>query len=150
MEKDSMDQIIDKYQGNPGALIHVLMEIQSKNHWLPKEALEKVSRKLGVPLSRVLQIVTFYKTFSLVPKGRHEIHICTGTSCYLRGSQALVKKVRELTGIRPGETDSDSRFSLETGSCQGCCTLGPEIIVDGNHHGRMKPDRVEAVLKNYE
>ena len=150
MDIERIDQIIDKHQGKASSLIQVLLEIQSENHWLPKEALDKVSKKLEVPLSRVMQIATFYKTFSLIPKGRHEVHVCTGSSCHVRGSIALLEKVQELTGIRPGETDSDSKFSLETGNCLGCCNLGPEIVVDGKHHGRVSPDNVEDVLKNYE
>lgn len=144
-----IDQIVDKYQGKPGALIHVLMDVQSENQWLPKEILSTISQKLEVPLSRVIQIASFYKTFSLTPKGRHEIHVCNGTSCHLRGSDRLLDSVQELIGIRPGEMDADSKFSLETGNCLGCCTLGPEIIIDGQHHGRISPDKAQDLLKNY-
>jgi F420-non-reducing hydrogenase iron-sulfur subunit len=144
-----IDQIVEKYQGKPGALIHVLMDVQSENQWLPKEILSTISRKLEVPLSRVIQIASFYKTFSLTPKGRHEIHVCNGTSCRLRGADRLLDSVQELIGIRPGEMDTDSKFSLETNNCLGCCTLGPEIIIDGRHHGRISPDKAQALLKNY-
>lgn len=144
-----IDQIVDKYQGKPGALIHVLMDVQSENQWLPKEILSTISQKLEVPLSRVIQIASFYKTFSLTPKGRHEIHVCNGTSCHLRGADRLLDSVQELIGIRPGEMDADSKFSLETGNCLGCCTLGPEIIIDGQHHGRISPDKAQDLLKNY-
>jgi NADH-quinone oxidoreductase subunit E len=149
MDNDKIDQIINKHQGKASSLIHVLMEIQSENHWLPKEALDKISKKLEVPLSRVMQIATFYKTFSLIPKGRHEVHVCTGTSCHVRGSTRLLDTVQELIGIRPGETDPDSRFSLETGNCLGCCSLGPEIVVDGEHHAKITPAKAGDVLKNY-
>lgn len=144
-----IDQIIDQYQGKPGALIHVLMDVQSENQWLPKEILNTISQKLEVPLSRVMQIASFYKTFSLTPRGRHEIHVCHGTSCHLRGADRLLYSVQELIGIRPGEMDADSKFSLETGNCLGCCTLGPEIIIDGQHHGRISPDKAQDLLKNY-
>jgi NADH:ubiquinone oxidoreductase subunit E/coenzyme F420-reducing hydrogenase delta subunit len=144
-----IDQIVDMYQGKPGALIHVLMDVQSENQWLPKEILSTISQKLEVPLSRVIQIASFYKTFRLTPKGRHEIHVCNGTSCHLRGADRLLDSVQELIGIRPGEMDADSKFSLETGNCLGCCTLGPEIIIDGQHHGRISPDKAQALLKNY-
>jgi len=149
MDNEKIDQIINKQQGKASSLIHVLMEIQSENHWLPKEVLDKVSKKLKVPLSRVRQIATFCKTFSLIPKGRHEIHVCTGSSCHVRGATRLLGTVQDLIGIRPGETDSDSKFSLETGNCLGCCTLGPEIIVDGKHHGRITPAKAEDVVRNY-
>jgi NADH-quinone oxidoreductase subunit E len=144
-----IDQIVDRYQGKPGALIHVLMEVQGENQWLPQEILSAISRKLEVPLSRVMQIASFYKTFSLTPRGRHEVHVCNGASCHLRGSDRLLDSVQELIGIRPGEIDADFKFSLETGNCQGCCTLGPEMIIDGRHHGRISPEKVQDLLKNY-
>jgi NADH-quinone oxidoreductase subunit E len=144
-----IDRIVDAHQGKPGALIRVLMDVQGENRWLPRETLSTISRKLEVPLSRVMQIASFYKTFSLTPRGRHAIHVCNGTSCHLRGADRLLDSVRELIGIRPGEMDADSRFSLETGSCQGCCSLGPEIIIDGRHHGRISPDKAQDLLKDY-
>jgi NADH-quinone oxidoreductase subunit E len=144
-----IDQIVDKYQGQPGALIHVLMDVQSENQWLPGEILSTISQKLEVPLSRVMQIASFYKTFSLTPRGRHEIHVCDGASCRLRGSDRLLDSVQDVIGIRPGEMDADSKFSLETGSCQGCCTLGPEMIIDGQHHGRISSEKAQDLLKNY-
>jgi F420-non-reducing hydrogenase iron-sulfur subunit len=149
MNNDKINALIDEYQGKPGSLIHVLMEIQSQYHWLPKDILDRVSEKLQVPLSRVMQIATFYKTFSLTPRGRHEVHVCTGTSCHMRGSSHLLATLQDLIGIRPGETDANSTFSLGGGNCLGCCTLGPEIIVDGKHHGRLTPAKVEDALKIY-
>ena len=88
MDNERIDRIIDKHHGEASSLIQVLLEIQSENHWLPKEALERVAEKLQVPLTRVQHIATFYKAFSLVPKGRHEIHICVGTACHVRGAHA--------------------------------------------------------------
>jgi NADH-quinone oxidoreductase subunit E len=149
MRDDRIDEIIARHRGRPGSLIRVLIEIQHENRWLPKEVLARVAEALDVPLSRVLQIATFYKTFSLKPKGRHDVHVCTGTSCHLRGGSRLLAAVQRLLGIKPGETDGEARFSLETGSCLGSCSLGPEIIVDGKHHARMTPDKVEDVLKRY-
>lgn len=144
---ERIERILSVHQGKPGALIHVLMEIQSENKWLSKEILDEISRRLEVPLSRVMQIASFYKTFSLTPKGRHEIHVCAGASCHLRGSSDLLNAVQDLIGIRTGETDAASNFSLENGNCLGCCTLGPEIMIDGRHHGRITPAEVDAVLK---
>jgi len=149
MDNDKIEEIISRHRGKPGSLIHVLLEIQSENHWLPRDVLDRVSRSLEVPLSQVLQVATFYKTFRLTPRGRHEVQVCTGSSCHVRGSARVLDAVQALLGIKPGETDPDSRFSLETGNCLGCCNLGPEIIVDGKHHGRVTPDKAEEVLKNY-
>jgi NADH-quinone oxidoreductase subunit E len=149
MHDDKVDEIIARHRGKPGSLIRVLIEIQHENRWLPKEALVRVAEALEVPLSRVVQVATFYKTFSLTPKGRHEVHVCTGTSCHLRGGARLLAAVQRLIGIKPGETDAQAKFSLDTGSCLGSCSLGPELIVDGKHHARMTPDKVEDVLKRY-
>ncbi len=150
MGSSKIDKIIAKYQGNAGSLIQVLLEIQSENRWLPREALDKVSKKLKVPLNRIQHIVTFYKAFSLVPKGRHEVHVCTGTACHVRGAPRLLDSVQDLIGIRPGETDLDLKFSLETVNCLGCCALGPVMVVDGEYHGKMAPAKSEEVLKSYE
>ncbi|UCB49896.1 MAG: NAD(P)H-dependent oxidoreductase subunit E [Deltaproteobacteria bacterium] len=150
MDNGEIDQIIDKYPSDPSSLIQVLLEIQIENRWLPKEALEKVSKKLKVPLSRIQHIVTFYKAFSVVPKGRHEIHVCTGTACHVRGAPRLLGKIQDLTGLRPGLTDQDLKFSLETVNCVGCCALGPVMVIDGEYHGKMAPAKSEDVLKSYE
>ena len=150
MDNDKINQIINKYQSDASSLIQVLLEIQSENRWLPKEVLEKVSKKLKVPLNRIQHIATFYKAFSLVPRGRHEIHICMGTACHVRGSPRLLGTVQDLIGIRPGETDLDLKFSLETVNCLGCCALGPVMVVDGKYHGKMAPAKAEDVLKNYD
>ena len=150
--KDSskIDKIIAKYQGDAGSLIQVLLEIQRENRWLPKEALEKVSKQLKAPLNRIQHIVTFYKAFSLVPRGRHEINVCMGTACHVRGAQRVLDRVQDLTGIKPGETDSELKFSLETVNCLGCCALGPVMVIDGEYHGKMAPAKSEDVLKNYD
>lgn len=147
---ERIDQIIDKYPDDPSSLIQVLLEIQRETRWLPSEAIEQVSARLRVPSSRIRHIVTFYKAFSLIPKGRHEIHVCTGTACHVRGAPRLLDSVQDLTGIRPGETDSGYRFSLETVGCVGCCALGPVMVIDGEYHGKMTPPKSEEVLKRYD
>ena len=150
MDKDKVDKIIEKYPSDPSSLIQVLLEIQSEVHWLPKEAIQRVSEKLQVPLNRIQHIATFYKAFSLVPKGRHEIHVCVGTACHVRGAQRVLDRVQDLTGITPGETDLDMKFSLETVNCLGCCALGPVMVIDGEYHGKMAPAKSEEVLKAVE
>ena len=150
MDNDRIDQIIDKHQGDASSLIQILLEIQKENRWLPKEALEKVSRRLQVPLNRIQHIVTFYKAFSLVPRGRHEILVCMGTACHVRGAPRVLDTVQDLTGIKPGETDGDLKFSLETVNCLGCCALGPVVEVNGKHHGKVAPAEIAGVLKKYD
>ena len=150
MDNAKIDSIISKYPSDASSLIQVLLEIQRENRWLPREALDRVSEKLQVPLNRIQNIVTFYKAFSLVPKGRHEIHICTGTACHVRGAPRLLDSVQDVIGIAPGETDMDLRFSLETVNCVGCCALGPVMVIDGEYHGKMAPAQSEGVLKRYD
>jgi len=150
MDNGRIDQIIDKYDGKESSVIQVLLEIQRENRWLPGEVLARVSEKLSVPLSRIQQIVTFYKAFSLSPKGRHEIHVCMGTACHVRGAPRVLDTVQDLTGIKPGETSPDLKFSLKTVNCVGCCALGPVVVIDGEYHGKMVPATSEDVLKNYE
>ena len=150
MNNDRVDQIIDLHHGESSALIQVLLEIQRENHWLPKEALARVGERLDVPLRRIQHIATFYKAFSLSPKGRHEVHICTGTACHVRGAGRVLEKVESETGIKPGETDLDLKFSLETVNCLGCCALGPVMEIDGTTHGRLSAADTTEGLKSYE
>lgn len=150
MDTQRIDQIIEKHHSEPSSLIQVLLEIQSENHWLPREALERVAERLDVPMTRIQHIATFYKAFSLVPKGRHEIHICVGTACHVRGAPRVLDAVETLTGIKPGETDLDLKFSLETVNCLGCCALGPVMEIDGKTHGKATPAQMSEVLKTYE
>ena len=150
MDNNKIDLIIDKHKCEASSLIQILLEIQSENHWLPKEALERVSKKLKVPMSKIQHITTFYKSFSLVPRGRHEVHVCMGTACHVRGAQRVLDTVQDQIGIKPGETDVDLKFSLETVNCLGCCALGPVMVVDGEYHGNIVPAQLEDVLKTYE
>ena len=150
MDSDRIDRIIDRHQGEPGSLIQILLDIQGENHWLPREALERVGERLQVPISRIQHIATFYKAFSLVPKGRHEVHICMGTACHVRGARRILDTAQDLTGIKPGETDLEMKFSLETVNCLGCCALGPVMEIDGKTHGKLSPAGTLDVLKSYD
>jgi len=145
-----IDQIIDQHEGEASSLIQVMLDIQAENHWLPREALERVGERLEIPFSRIQHIATFYKAFSLVPKGRHRVHVCLGTACHVRGAPRVLDTVQDLTGIKPGETDMDLKFSLETVNCLGCCALGPVIEIDGKAHGNVTTAKTEDVLQGYE
>lgn len=150
MDLAKIDHIIDKHEGKARFLILILMDIQHEHHWLPKEALERVAERLDVPLARVQQIASFYKTFTLVPTGKHQIHVCTGTSCHLRGAQKVLDAIEDAIGIKPGETAPDMKFSLETVNCIGACALGPVMEIDGVHHGKVAPSKTADVLKSVE
>ncbi|GAB4248379.1 complex I 24 kDa subunit family protein [Deferrisoma sp.] len=150
MDLARVDEIIDRYGGDESYLIQVLLDIQAENNWLPQEALGRVAERLGVPLARILHIATFYKAFSLVPKGRHQIHVCMGTACHVRGAQRVLEAVENVTGIRPGETDLELKFSLETVNCLGCCALGPVVEIDGKTYGKLTPAEMTEVVRGYD
>lgn len=150
MDTAKIDSIIDSHHGEASSLIQILLDIQNELHWLPAEALELVSERLQVPMSRIQHTTTFYKAFSLVPKGRHEINICMGTACHVRGAPRVLEVVQNITGIQPGETDPDMKFSLDTVNCLGCCALGPVMEIDEQHLGKLVPDTAAELLKNYE
>ncbi len=150
MDTASIDRIIDKHGGSPDSLIQVLLDIQSEYNWLPAAALHRVGERLHVPMSRIQHIATFYKAFSLVPKGRHQVHVCLGTACHVRGAGRILDTVQDLTGIHPGETDLELKFSLETVNCLGCCALGPVVEIDGKTHGKVSTARTADILEQYE
>ncbi len=150
MDMDRIDQIIDAHGGEASALIQVLLDIQGENSWLPAEALSRVAERLAVDHARIQHIATFYKAFSLVPKGRHQVHVCMGTACHVRGAPRVLDMVEEQIGIQAGETDLELKFSLETVNCLGCCALGPVVEVDGKTHGNVSAADTADVLKSYE
>ena len=150
MEIDKVDKIIDKHGGRPSSLLQIMLDIQSENNWLPKQALDRIGEKLEVPMNRIQHIATFYKAFSLVPKGRNNVHVCVGTACHVRGATRILDSVEEATGIKPGETDLDLKFSVDTVNCLGCCALGPVVEVNGKVHGKMTPVKTSEALKLYE
>ena len=150
MNTERVEQIINRHNAEPSALIEILLDIQNEYHWLPREALEFVSEKLQVPMSRIQHTATFYKAFSLVPKGRHEINVCMGTACHVRGAPRVLEVIENITGIQPGETDAELKFSLDTVNCLGCCALGPVMEIDAQHLGKLAPALAADLLKRYE
>ncbi|MGI6677675.1 MAG: NAD(P)H-dependent oxidoreductase subunit E [Dehalobacterium sp.] len=144
MEK--VDQIISKYRGDSTALIRLLQDINREFRYLPKEALERVAEKLNIPLSQLYSMATFYKSFKLTPGGQHEIHVCMGTACHVRGSQKILETFSQKLSIQPGETTSDGQYTLETVNCLGACALGPLVTIDGKYSGNLKPKDAEKLL----
>ena len=149
-ELKDVDRIIDKHQCEPSALIQILLEIQSEKRWLSKPTLIWVAERLGVPLSRVMHIATFYKAFSLEPHGRHLAQVCLGTACHVRGAQQLLNKVSMALGIRPGETDSEMKFTLKTVNCLGCCALGPVVMIDEDYYSDPSVDELKQIADDLE
>ena len=150
VELDKVDEIIDRYVGEEGILIQLLLDIQSELNWIPKEALERISERLKIPVSQIYRIASFYKAMSLTPRGRHIVNVCLGTACHVRGGQRIMDRAKELLGIKEGETTPDMKFTLERVNCLGCCALGPVVVVDGEYHGKVAPAKVEKTLKSYD
>jgi len=149
-ELGNVDKIIDKYRGSKKALIQILLDIQAQNHWLPKPALMWVSERLGVSWSHIYHIATFYKAFSLTPRGRHMVQVCLGTACQVRGAPRLLEKVMDVLNIKPGETDQEQRFTLTTVNCLGCCALGPVMVVDGDYYGNPSAEQIKQTVVSCE
>jgi NADH-quinone oxidoreductase subunit E len=144
-----VESIIDSYQGEKSLLISLLQDIQAECNYLPQEALINVSKSLDIPLSQVFSVVTFFKAFSLEPRGRHLITVCLGTACHVRGGERLAQKLERDLGICSGETTPDYEFTLETVNCLGCCALGPVLVVDGKYEGKMNSAKLDEVMKRY-
>ncbi len=145
-----VDHIIDRYGNEKGALMPVLQDINAEFNYLPETALRDVAEKLGLPLSQVLHVSTFYNVFSLKPRGQYIIRTCSGTSCHVRGGSRILDSLMKQLGIRPGETTPDMKFTLETVRCVGCCALSPCIVIDTTTHAKLRPDAVAALLRTYE
>jgi NADH-quinone oxidoreductase subunit E len=110
----------------------------------------EVSRQLDIPLNQVYHVATFYKAFSLVPRGRHLIRVCMGTSCKVRGSTIILDRVKGVLGIEEGEVSPDGRFTLTTVNCLGCCAIGPMLTIDGDYYEHVKVADVKRILSKYE
>jgi NADH-quinone oxidoreductase E subunit len=149
-ETDVVDSLIHKYRAKKEALIPILQDIQSDLNWLPEEVLKAVAEKLQVPLIDVYGVASFYRTFSLKPRGKHIVTVCVGTACHVRGGQRIVDEIGRRLEIAPGETTPDKNFTLETANCLGCCALGPVVVVDGEYHGGMTTRKVGSVLEKYQ
>lgn len=149
-ELRDFDKIIDRYHRDKSALIQILLDIQTQNHWLPKPALMWISERLNVPMTTVRHIASFFKAFSLEPQGRHIVQVCMGTTCYVRGAPRLADRITEILGIKPGETDSELEFTLKTVQCLGCCALGPVMTVDGKCYSNPSKAELEEIFDNVE
>ena len=141
-----VNKIIDKYGNRRRFLIAVLQDIQEEERYLPKEALRQVSLRLGMPLVDVYSVATFYSAFSLEPRGRHEVTVCLGTACHVRGSHRILEEFERRIGVKAGHTTEDREFTLETVNCLGCCAIGPVVVVDREYHGEMTTNRVRMLV----
>ena len=151
VDYSELNRIIEEDYGNDQEnLIMILQAIQRRYNYLPGAALNYLSTKIGIPLSRIYEVATFYSTFSLKPRGRNIISICLGTACHVRGAERVKERITENLHIGDGETSEDMRFTLESVRCIGCCSLGPVVKINEDTYGRIAPDEVDKVLDQYE
>jgi len=146
MNFQAVQGIIGKHQGKRTALISILHDIQGRYNYLPDGALRKVAQKLQIDLSNLYGVATFYKSFSLIPKGKHSITLCCGTACHVRGGPKLLREVAQLLNIEPGQTTKDRMFSLQAVNCLGVCAIGPVMLVDEKYYGEMNPVKARKII----
>jgi NADH:ubiquinone oxidoreductase subunit E len=139
-------RVVRKYGGQERAVIQILQDLQDKLRWLAPATLEATARELGVPLARVFSVATFYRSFSLAPRGRHICTVCMGTACHVRGGAAVLEHFERKLGLRAGETSADGGYTLERVNCLGACALAPLAVVDGKYHGQMNESKADQVL----
>ncbi|HID56491.1 TPA: NADH-quinone oxidoreductase subunit NuoE [Candidatus Poribacteria bacterium] len=147
MDLSKLDEVFRRYEGERGALIPILQDIQDIFGYLPQEALYQVSDRLNIPMSRVYGVLTFYSQFYLEPRGKNTIKVCLGTACHVKGAPRILRKLEEILGIKEGETTDDLKFTLETVRCLGTCFLAPVMMINQNYYGKLTPQRVERIIK---
>ncbi len=145
-----IDDIIQSFSKEEGALIPVLQSVQNLLGYLPEEALKYISVNLDIPFSEVTGVVTFYSYFSTVPRGEYIVRVCLGTACYVRGGKEVLEAFRNYLGINVGETTDDKLYSLEIGRCFGACGLAPVVMINDDVHQRVKPSKIKDLLKSYQ
>jgi NADH-quinone oxidoreductase subunit E len=147
MDTSVIENVLDKHQHDKTAIIAILQDIQDEVNYLPEDALRYVAQVLDIPLTKVCSLATFYKAFSLKPRGKHVVHVCLGTACHVRGAVRILEALERDLGIRGGQTDEDLQFTLETVNCLGACALGPVVVLDGEYHGQMNSNKATRLLK---
>ena len=140
-------KLCEAYGNQPGELINILHKAQDTFGYLPREVQEIIARQLGIPVSKVYGVVTFYSFFTMTPKGEHPISVCMGTACYVRGAEKVLDEFKRVLGINVGETTSDGKYSLSSLRCVGACGLAPVVLIGEKVYGRIVPGDVEKILK---
>ena len=146
MNSTDISKILEKHTEDRGRLIAVLEEIQAKYGYLTEESLRIVSNEIGRPLVDVYSVATFYRSFSLKPRGKHLIYACLGTACHVRGAPRVVEEFERQLGIKSGQTTEDMEFTLETVNCLGACALGPVVVIDGHYFSKVRKSKVSQLL----
>ncbi|RPJ02017.1 MAG: NAD(P)H-dependent oxidoreductase subunit E [Candidatus Aminicenantes bacterium] len=149
-DKTKTQSIIDKHQGLRKNLIAILLDVQECYNYLPPDALRQVAKALGMPLIEVIGVATFYRAFSMKPRGKHTCLVCLGTACHVRGGPKILEELERKLDVPAGETTKDGQFSLETVACLGCCAIGPVVVIDGEYHGHATIRKVGPILGKYQ
>lgn len=147
MDLSELETIIENPGDAPFAVMEVLQDLQDAYRYLPEEAIVRVAEVLEVPLIEVFRLANFYKAFSLTPRGRHLVTVCTGTACQVQGAPRFVDELLGQLKVKPGETTEDGGFTVETVNCLGACALAPLIIIDGQYHGNMTPSKLRMTVE---
>jgi NADH:ubiquinone oxidoreductase subunit E len=145
--KGMIARVVDKYHGRKRSLIPILQDLQEHYRWLPPEVLNEVAGRLGLSPAHVWSVATFYRSFSLEPRGRHICTVCLGTACHVRGATMVLEHFERKLGVPAGHTSADGEYTLERVNCLGACALAPLVVVDGEYHGQMTETKANEVLK---
>lgn len=144
--RSKVRQHVDKWKDREGNLIMILHSIQNAEGYIPRGMAMELARVMEISLARIYEVITFYNYFRLVPPGKHNVMVCTGTACYLKGGANILGEVETRLGIKAGETTEDREFHLETVRCIGCCGMSPAMVVDSKTHGRLRTNDLDAAL----
>ena len=145
----NVKEIINKYEKKDESILGILEDIQTEFGYISQENLKTVADEFGIKINRLFSLASFYKSFSLKPKGKHIILVCMGTACHVRGAPKLVDKLQQLLKVKPGDTTDDGFFTLETVNCLGACALGPLVVIDGKYYASVGSSKIEKILDSY-
>jgi NADH-quinone oxidoreductase subunit E len=147
MTSAQLEKILKEHGYDKSSLLAILQDVQAVANYLPRKTLEEVAQQLQVPLTQIYYLATFYRAFSLTPRGRHLVTVCTGTACHVKGAASILNTVERELKVRAGETTSDKEYTLETVNCLGSCAQAPLVVIDGAYHGKMLGSKVLSLLK---
>ena len=150
LEAEFLDGVLQKNAYDTENVIMILQDITARYNYLPEVALTYVAKKMNIPVSHIFSVATFYKAFSLTPRGKYIINVCTGTACHVRGAEKIKETIEDRLHIHEGETTEDLMFTLDTVRCLGCCALGPVITVNQKSHGGLDRKKTANIIEQYE
>lgn len=145
-----MEEILNEFDRNQKELIHILHRIQGEYGYIPPHTISKISRHLRISEGEIYGVLTFYKAFTLEPRGKYIVTVCLGTACHVRGGVQIVDELERKLNVKVGQTRPDKKFTLETVNCLGCCAIGPVVVVNGKYYSHVTVKKVDIILKEYE